>query len=456
MSTESIPMPITAPRIRRAVARNGWAITACVVLPVAAAVMFLLIVPPRFRAITEILLDPRGLVVVQNDVTPRSDSNDSAVSLVESQIRVLLSEAVMRSVVERLRLYDDPEFVGPPTWLSWIRARLTPSGPPEDPRITALRSLQRIVDAQRASRSYVIVVRVKSLDPVKAAHIANVLAQTYIDHESKARSATAQRVGSAMESRLHELGERLMHSEEAVERFKETNDLVKPGEQLITDQQLEEMNTKLVEARVHTAAQRARLERIEELIRSGASPEIIAEVVQSSTIAGMRVQYAEILREQGSSDVLLGPRHPRAKAIREQRQRQHNLIQEELRRIVAAARDQYHRAKAIEDGLSAKLDNLKRAAAVSNEAMVRLRELKRKAESNQTIYAAFLVRAKELAEQGGVDTLSIRVISAAIAPNRPSIPRGRLLLLALVAGLLAATGLVWFKVQNDESVVSRW
>ena len=60
----------------------------------AAALAYLAIVPPRYTASTEIFLDPRGLQVVANDVSPRAESNEF--SVVESQLRVAQSEGVLR------------------------------------------------------------------------------------------------------------------------------------------------------------------------------------------------------------------------------------------------------------------------------------------------------------------------------------------------------------------------
>ncbi len=446
MTVESAPTPMvpafTLRAMKRAIAGNLWIIAACMTIPLVLAIAFLVVKPPRYEAVIEILVDPRGLHVVQNDVTPRAESNESAVSLVESQLRIVRSEGVLRSVIDRLHLDEDPEFLGQSRWLSRALAAIS-FGPKESPDITALRSLQQAVDTQRASRSYVILVKARSEDPAKAARIADAVGAAYIEHEVKARAETARRVGSTLASRLKELAGSVVQSEEAVEKFKRQNNLIGSGTRLISDQQLEEMNARLVAARAQTAAQRARLDQIEAVLRSGADPGAMVEAVQSTTIANLRTQYAAIMRQHGTALALLGPRHPDAKAIEVQKNRQLAAITDELKRIAHAARNDYVRAKANEDALAAELDALKRKAATSNEAMVRLRELERAAESNGAIYKAFLVRAKELGEQGGVDTLNTRLIAAALAPNRPITPRRNVLLLALIVGVVLSAGAVW-------------
>lgn len=435
--------------IKNAIGKNLFAVCASIFIPVALTCLYLFITPPIYQASTEILIDPRGLQVVQNDVTPRTDNNESSVSVVESQLRVVQSEAVLRAVVDRLHLETDPEFIGRSNWLDEIRSLFSVSSP-EDPRTTALRSLQKLMVAQRASRSYVIVIKARSEDPIKAARIADAVAAAYLNHEIKGRSETARRVEAALESRLKELADRLNKSEQEVERFRKQNNLVGTGKRLVNDQQLEELNTRLGAARAQTSVQRARLDQVEAILKRGADPDAIPEaVLQSTAVANLRSQYAEIVRSEGTASVLYGPLHPTVKIIREQRARYRTLITDELRRIADSTRNEYARAKANEDALTTQLETLKQKVVASDQLSVRLRELERLATSNRAIYEAYLVRGKEIGEQGAIDTSNTRVIAAALAPNRPASPRGSLILLSLIVGFAIAASVVWVKSRGS-------
>lgn len=444
MSTETAPWTPESPNLRtikEVFARGSATIAVCGIVPAIAAIGYLAVVPPRYHASTEVLLDPRGLQVVEKDVTPRSESNESAVSLVESQIRVVRSEAVLRAVVGRLQLQDDREF-GRERLTERVR-RWLQQRPAEPASVTALRELQRALDARRAMRSYVIVITARSEDPIKAARIANTVAEVYAEHEVHARSTVASRVSANMEARLKELADRLHESDREVERFKVQQNLVGAGGRLVSEQQLSELNSQLILARARTAEQRSRVDQLDRLLKSGSDYAAIAESVQSQTVSVLRTQHAEIIRQQGSAAALLGPRHPSMPAFNAERQRYEQLIKEEIQRIAEAARNDHARAKASEETLAAELDELKQTAIRSNAAMVRLRELERIAESNRQIYQSFLVRAKELNEQGEVDTLNTRIIAVALAPTRPSDFRLSLLVLAIVLGLGAGAAYVW-------------
>lgn len=406
------------------------------------ALAYLLLVPPRYTASTEVFLDPRGLQVVQHDVTPRSETNELANSLVESQLRVAQSEAVLRTVVEELHLARDPEFVRPPGLLSELRAIVAPAGIEEDDETRAVRALERAVNVRRESRSFVLVFSARTEDPLKSADIADAMAKIYLEREAAARETAAERIETSMSSRLNELAERVRSSESKVQMFKTKHDLIGSASQLMSDQQLEEMNSRLNVEHANVVQQRARMEQIDALLKSGADPDASLEAVQSTTIASLRAQYGQLMRRYGTAEALLGKKHPEMKVLNEQRAAYRRLIAEELRRIAASAKSEFERAQSSERALREDLQALKRTTIQSNDAMVRLRELERIADSNRQIYEAFLVRAKEIGAQGRIDTSNARIVSEALPPALPSGPRGLILPLAVVLGLMAGIGWV--------------
>jgi uncharacterized protein involved in exopolysaccharide biosynthesis len=430
-------------------------IASCGLITVSAALGYISLVPPSYMATTELLIDPRGLKAIQNELTPRSENNESAVALLESQIRIVRSESVLRGVTERLGLQTDSEFVGERGILSPLRD-LFSSSLTEDPYTRALRSLQRAVQVDRASRSYVITINAFSEDPNKAARIADTIAAVYLDEEVRARADAARRVGRSMTSRLQQLADNLRDSERNVEQFKQQNNLVGAGRRLVNDQQLEELTTQLTLARGVTAEQQARVDQLERLTKSEVDPATIAEAVQSPTISALRAQFAELLRQEASASALLGNLHPEIAVLRQRRKQHEQLITDELKRIAAAARNDYARAVANEKALAASLEAMKSNVQVSGGAMVRLRELERVVDANRAIYEAFLVRAKELNEQEGVDTGNTRVIAEALPPNRPTMPRRALVLAALVAGLVAGVSVVLLRRYRRPAPVFRY
>jgi succinoglycan biosynthesis transport protein ExoP len=77
---------------------------------VAAAIAFLALTPPRFVATAQIIVDPRGLQVLDKDINPRAQNPDAHVPLIESEMRVLKSTKVLDLLIDREGLERDPEF----------------------------------------------------------------------------------------------------------------------------------------------------------------------------------------------------------------------------------------------------------------------------------------------------------------------------------------------------------
>ncbi|MGB7102188.1 MAG: exopolysaccharide transport family protein [Xanthobacteraceae bacterium] len=409
------------------------------------AVLFVTLVPPRYTATTQILIDPTDLRAVANDLTPANQANDAAVLQVESQVRVLTSDNVLRRVIKAESLNRDPEFVGRSSWFGGARYG--------DGSLAALNALKRAVRVKRAERTYVVDVSVTSRDPAKAARIANAIAQAYLAEQTDVRSDAARQISQSLSARLTELKDRVRQAEDRVETYKARNNILGASGQLVNEQQLSELNNQLGMARARTAAAKARLDQIEHMRIPKEEIGAFPEAVRSQTITALRTQYAEIMRREAEQMSSLGARHPAVIEIQAQAERLRHMIEDEVHRIALSARSEYESARANEAALAANLEKLKGNAVTTNEAMVTLRELERDVAASRAVYESFLVRARETGEQERLDTKNIRVISRADPPLRRSFPPSNTLLAvgASLIGVCAGIGIVMMRAAADGS-----
>jgi uncharacterized protein involved in exopolysaccharide biosynthesis/Mrp family chromosome partitioning ATPase len=393
--------------------------------------LLILVLPHRYTAITQILIDPTDLRGVSNDPSSNQTNNEVAILQVESQVRVLMSDSVLRRVVKTEMLDRDPEFVS-----QWT--------PGADSATAALNALKRSIFVKRAERTYVVDVGVTVHEPAKAARIANAIAQAYLSEQTTVRSDSARQVSTSLSARLNELKERVRQAEDRVETFKERNHILGVNGQLVNETQLSELNNQLGTARARTAAAKARFDQVQQVQLSKDEPGAFPEAIQSQTITALRSQYAEVMRREAEQMTSLGERHPAVIEIQAQAARLRHVIEEEVHRVALSARSEYESARANEDALSASLEKLKGTAVTTNEALVTLRELERDVLASRAVYEAFLVRARETGEQEQVDTKNIRIISRAELPQRRSFPPSGMLLAlgALLFGVASGSGMV--------------
>jgi succinoglycan biosynthesis transport protein ExoP len=426
----SLP-PIDVQKIWSVLWRGKITILLSMMIAVGLAAAFVLLVPHKYTATTQILIDPMDLRGAQSDISPTIPQSDAAVLQVESQARVIASDNVLRRVVASEGLDHDPEFMH--------GAMAQQYG-----ALAALNELQKHVQVKRSERTYVVDVSVTSEDPAKAARIANAIAQTYLTEQTEVRSNAARQISQALTGRLKELQTRVRDAEQKVEAYKASHNIVGATGELVNEQQLTSLNAQLSASRARTSEAKARLDQVESVLHSKTPIGAFPEAVQSQTISMLRSQYAEIMRRDAEQKSSLGERHPAVIEIEAQGARLQKLIEDEVNRIAASDRAEYERAKADEDMLSRQVDGLKNTAVSTNESLVGLRELERDVQASRTVYESFLVRSRETGEQEQVDTKNIRIISKADRPIYRSSPPPSLVLglAAMLLGFASGVGIV--------------
>lgn len=406
---------------------------------------------PKYTAATQLYVDPRELQLVDRELSPRAQDAINLPMIVDSQARLLTSSSVLLRVVDAAKLEQDPEFGGGGSaglLAALVRGLGLGGGPAASPdaRTAALEALSRHVNVKRTDRTFIVDVEVWSIDPVKAASLANAVANAYLTEASDVQAAAARRATADLSGRLSELEGRLRAAENRVATYKAENNFVGSQDALISDQQLSEANARLGGARAATLDAQARYDQIAAAIRSSEDGGATSEALRSPTLATLRAQYAEARRRRAELENELGPRHPAIRSMETQVADVKKNINEEIARYAQSARNDLVRARDYEGGLARALDALKRQSVDMSQASVRLRELERDVEANRAVYQAFLKRSRETEEQERLNTSSARITSEAIVPQRRSFPPSMSLLMmaGVIIGALAAAAFALF------------
>ena len=178
----------------------------------------------------------------------------------------------------------------------------------------AATSLERHVSASPIGKTYLIAIDVTSSDPVKAAIIANSVADHYIADRISSRIETSEAASAAIHSRLTELGERLRRGEMALAQFKAKTGLLQTlsasgSPAPILQHELSDTSTQLNDARSLEAKLAAKLAQLTSAKGGGASGEALA----SPLIQQLREQEATLAAQYAQITTRLGPNHPTTK-----------------------------------------------------------------------------------------------------------------------------------------------
>src|SRR5262249_28593439 len=156
----------------------------------AAGAFYLFTVPPRYTGHAVLVIDTHSTQFLQAQ-SQRPDPTTQTAT-VDTQIEILKSEDIATSVIQDLHLNDDPEFVSPSPgiignivgFLTFMLIPKIPSfehqvgGPtPEFRRMrTAIATLDKNLKVKRSGLTFAIDIDFKSLDPDRAAQVANAIA----------------------------------------------------------------------------------------------------------------------------------------------------------------------------------------------------------------------------------------------------------------------------------------
>ena len=124
------------------------------------------------------------------------------------------------------------------------------------------------LSATRVGISNVIEISYNSSSPERAAEIANATAKAYIADQLNAKFEANRSATSWLQERLRALGEQALTAERAVSAYKSQNNIVSSGGKPIGEQQVTDLNSRLVAARAQTSDALAKLNRYRTILRA--------------------------------------------------------------------------------------------------------------------------------------------------------------------------------------------
>lgn len=414
-----------------------------IVITTAAALLFALVylgVATRiYTGATSLLIDTRTKSAVGDPNTGLAVSNDAV--LVESQVRLISSDAVLRRVVDAQNLVHDPEFTPDGTGLrARLFALLGIAPKAADLTAQATLNLAKQVTVKRSERTYIADIEASSIDPIKAARLADGVAQAYLADQQAARADVADRDSDWVRGQIRDMQSGLQDAELKAEAYKREHGILGANGKLLNEQELADASAGLSAALGRATEIKARLDQIKKVSVAGRTVDSLPDALKSPLIDKLKGQYADVSRQQATLRQTLGDRHPALLESDQQLRDIRRLIGEELARVQAGIANEYQTAQANVADLQSRLQTLKSAAILSNEDRVRLDELQRDVDARRAVYDRFL-RARDTVREQAVDAPIGRIIAPSRIPTSPSFPKPfAVLAMALGAGLALGIG----------------
>ncbi len=427
-------------------------VSACLLL----ALLYLFTAAPQFTSSASMVIDTRKVQLFQQQSVLGDIAVDSAT--VETQVEILKSENISLAVIRDLHLIDDPEFTGSGGGLLGAMigslTGLFSSGRTSSEFELTRKSLQRFEHSRTVKRlglTYVMEIGFTSRDPAKSARIANAIADAYIVDQLEAKYQATRRASVWLQDRIKELRTQASTAQRAVVDFKQVNNIVDTGGRLMNEQQLAEVNSQLVMAHAGTAEAKARMDRINDILKQEIPDANVADALKNDTIVKLRGQYVDMASKESIWAMKYGSDHLAAVNLRRQMAEIKKNIIDELRRIQESYKSDYDIAQTREEAIKSSLANVVSESQLTNQAQIQLRELESTAQSYQAMYDNFLQRYMESVQQQSFPITEARVISAATTPLVKSSPKSMVILgAALLGGLMLSFGAAMARELTDK------
>ena len=217
-------------QIRDFVTRQWRLVALVTALAVIMGIAYLALTPRKYTAQADMIIDTKRVSFSQTELATENRIVEDA--SVESEIETTKSEKVAGVVAKRLQLATDPEFVGSGESLKQrifsLSGQAAPAPEPSSEEILRgvigqLRGNLRVI---RLGRSYIEQIAYTSLDPDKAARIANAFADAYIEDQLQAKFDATRRASIWLEQRIGELRQQASDAYKEVQDFKSQNSII--------------------------------------------------------------------------------------------------------------------------------------------------------------------------------------------------------------------------------------
>jgi len=417
-------------RLRRRKKTIGASITAGLCL----GLLTLTLLTPTFKSEALVSIDlpleaPRGAGGQQANV--RQDD-----SLVADQVQVITSRDVVGQVVDSLNLTEHGSYAVTRNKLGSRMRSVFPFFPGEAATVSETRKrqiviekLQKQINVVGRSGSRILEISAVAEDPVLAATIANTLVETY---DSTRRTYVVDRLRARAEDfslRAAQFRQELITAERKLEDFRNSADLSSKGAPAFAARELQDLNQKLINARIGRIEANSRLAAFRDA-DGGVDAAALPEALDSRLVQRLREVEANINSRIIQLQTVFHDDAPQLDDAKAELNAVQTKIDIELKRITDALVGKARIASKIERDLIERYNTA--AAKLSNKAIpsIQLAELEREATAQRALFETYLTRASEynaLLDASAPD-FRIRIISSALPGIDPVSPKASLII----------------------------
>jgi succinoglycan biosynthesis transport protein ExoP len=390
-----------------------------------------------------------------------SDALDANVTL-QTQAKILESQTLALSVIDRLHLAETPDFTPKFSLMGWATGWMNPKGP-SDPHGVALgdspnkrdrlfKTFQKNTKVAPVAGTRLIEVTYTSTDPNLAAPVVNQLIESLIDYNFQTRYTATSQTSEWLGKQLSELRTSSDGLQRQVADLQRSSEMFSFGGEDLAGKgvvyssvldQLQQTTVNLTQAQsnrilrgaVYEAAKSGNPEALATLSGSGLTNGSSAGTSNSlALLQTLRSQEATQKAQMSEVAAKFGPTYPKLEELHANLASVEQSIRDEQTRLGKQTRSDYEIAQQIEDRTRKVFEGQKKSAEALNDKAIQYQLLRQEADQSRELYSRLQSRLKEAGVLEGLRSSNITIVEPGRTPARPSSPNVPMLLAGAMFG----------------------
>jgi capsular exopolysaccharide synthesis family protein len=398
----------------------------------AAATIYSFVQTPVYTASGSIWIEDDPNILPFEDV----QSSGTAASNIQSHARLLRSRALAANTIEKLKLYENPDFAGKP------KKRDKPQDP-NDPifRELLIQDYLDNISTNTAPATRLVDVRFSSRNPKLAAEILNAHFDGYIEMLVKKRYSASEKATAFLNIQIEELRKEIDERERKLNEYGSERDILPlSAAEAPAVGKIAEINRALTEATIE------RINKLSYYNQLKAAPlGEIPEAPEGSLIQRLHEQYIALSRQYSTRLTVVRPEYPEMQRLKSELDSATEALKIETQNLIRNAYNDYQTALRNEQSLQALLGIQKNEAYKANSNSVIYNSLRIELENRKALLESLSKRQSETdvsSRLKGLDALNVWQVDRADYPLSPASPNKRKnILIGIIFGLAGGLGL---------------
>jgi succinoglycan biosynthesis transport protein ExoP len=408
-----------------------WIASLVFVAALAAATLYSFLVAPVYTSSGTVWIEDEAKILPFEEV-----QTFGAGTNLQSHVRLIQSRTLAAETIDKLKLYDNPDFAGTPK-----KGDRPPD--PADPLFqeALIHAFLDNLGVSSVERTRLVDVRFSNRNPRLAADILNALFDGYIEMMVSKRYSASEKASEFLNAQIAELRTEIERREKELNQYGSEKDILPPtAAEAPTITRIAELNKRLTDATIDRVNKYNRYNQLK-----AAPLGEIPDAPEGSLIQRLREQYITLSRQYASRLATVRPEYPDMQRLKSDLDSATEALQNETQNLIRNAYNDYMAALRQEQSFQNLLNNEKNEAYKANSDSVVYNSLRIELVNRKSLLEALSKRQSETdvsSSLKGLEALNVWIVDKADYPLRPAFPNKRKnILMGFLLGLAGGIGL---------------